>query len=325
MSILRRALRLITRAGAYSVYFVTMNAVLAVFMLIEMSWLFLHPSNFTSSSAWLVVVDSNLRYWLGLPPGTKKEKTREQGPDMNEVIDGGEPDYLWSENASWILSVYEPWQRGDGYSEEAISEAEDIVGTRLPERLRSFYRSWGRREDITRSRERLILPDVCLIFPDAVVICIENQGTIFWSILRESFADPNPSVHLAEVAWSPDDDTPSVGPWRLSYEHLSDFLDALILGHAFAKGALHGAYALPHTYGDKNVRHEVATSGKYAEKVIRSVPWGIIPDAMERRWAVFFDNGVIVDCMWFLSVAANCAEEIDKVADLLQVVWQDRW
>jgi hypothetical protein len=46
---------------------------------------------------------------------------------------------------------------------------------------------------------------------------------------------------------------------------------------------------------------------------------------MERRWAVFVDNGVIVDCMWFLSVAANCAEEIDKVADLLQVVWQDRW
>ena len=61
------------------VYFVAMYAALAVFMLIEMSWLFLHPGNVTSSHApGLVVVDSNLRYWLGLPPGIKKEKTREQ-------------------------------------------------------------------------------------------------------------------------------------------------------------------------------------------------------------------------------------------------------
>jgi hypothetical protein len=101
-----------------------MYAALAANMLIEMSWLFLHPSNVTSSSAWLGSMDSNLRYWLGLPPGTKKEKTKEQEPDMNEVTDGGEPNYFWSENASWILSVCKPWERGDGYSEEAISEAE---------------------------------------------------------------------------------------------------------------------------------------------------------------------------------------------------------
>ena len=30
-------------------------------------------------------------------------------------------------------------------------------------------------------------------------------------------------------------------------------------------------------------------------------------------------------CLWFLSVAANSDEKIDEVADLLQVVWQDRW
>src|SRR5262249_44265587 len=105
----------------------------------------------------------------------------------------------------------------------------------------------------------------------------------------------------------------------------SDFLDALILAHAFAKGALHGAYAQPHTYGDKNLRHEVATRGNYAEKVIRSVPWGIIPDAMEQQWSAFVGDGVIVDCMWFLWVAPNSDEKIDEVADLLQISWQDRW
>ena len=94
-------------------------------------------------------------------------------------------------------------------------EAEAMVGTRLPERLRSFYRSWGRRDDLTRSRERLILPDVRFTFPDAVVICIENQGTIFWAILRESLADPDPPVYFGDVIWH-DDDTPSVGAWRLS-------------------------------------------------------------------------------------------------------------
>jgi hypothetical protein len=325
MSVPRRALRFIARAGAYAVYFVVMNAFLAAYMLIELSWFLLHPGNVTSSSDWFGGVDSTLRYWLGLPPGTKKEKTKEQEPDMNELIDGGEPDYLWSENAHWILSVYETWERGDGYSEEAVSEAETLIGIRLPECLRSFYRSWGRRDDLTRSRERLILPDVRLIFPDAVVICIENQGTIFWSILRESFADPNPPVHFAEVAWSADDNTPNVAPWRLSYERVSDFLDALVLAHAFAKGAPHGAYAQPYTYRDRDLRREIATSAKYTEKVIRSVPWGITPDTMERRWSVFVSDGVTVDCSWFLWVAANSDDKIDEVADLLQVSWQDRW
>jgi hypothetical protein len=191
--------------------------------------------------------------------------------------------------------------------------------------LRSFYRSWGRRDDLTRSRERLTLPDERLIFPDAVVICIENQGTIFWSILRESFAAPDPPVYFGDVIWSDDNDTPSVGPWRLSHERVSDFLDALVLAHTFAKGASHGAYAEPYTYENRNLQHEVAISGKYTEKVIRSVPWGITPDAMERRWPVFVGDGVIIDCSWGLWVAANNAGKIDEVADLLQISWQDRW
>ena len=243
---------------------------------------------------------------------------------MKEVIDGGEPHYLWSENASWILAVFDPWGQGAGYSEEAVSEAEAIVGTRLPDCLRAFYRSWGRRDDLTRSRERLILPDARFTFPDAVVICIENQGTIFWAILRESLAAPDPPVYFGEAAWD-DDDTPSVGAWRLSHEHVSDFLDALVLAHTFAKGAAHGAHALPYTYGHRDLRQEVADSGKYAERVIRSVPWGIVPDTMERRWSVFVGNGVIVDCSLGIWVATNSDEKIDEVADLLQISWQERW
>jgi hypothetical protein len=61
------------------------------------------------------------------------------------------------------------------------------------------------------------------------------------------------------------------------------------------------------------------------KRVIRSVPWGIIPDDMERRWSVFVGNGAIVDSSRGLWVAATSGEKIDEVADLLQISWQDRW
>jgi len=51
MSVARRTLQLLTRAGTYIVYFGAMNAALAASMLIEMSWVLVHPGNATSSSA----------------------------------------------------------------------------------------------------------------------------------------------------------------------------------------------------------------------------------------------------------------------------------
>jgi len=244
---------------------------------------------------------------------------------VKEVIDGGESHYLWSENASWILSVCEPWEHGDGYSEEAVSEAEALIGIRLPERLRSFYRSWGRRKDITGSRDYLILPDRRLVFSDAVVFAVENQGTIYWSILSESLADPNPPVYFGDVNWGAGDDTPSIDSWRLSHERVSDFLDALVLAHTFAKGAPHGAYAQSYTYGHRDLRREIAGSEKCAEKVIRSVLWGVVPDDMERHWSVFVGDGVVIDCSLGVWIAANSDDRRDEVADFLQITWQERW
>ncbi len=325
MSALHRVLRSIKRASAYAAYFMAMHTALAAYTLIEMSWFLLHPGNVTSSSDWLVSADSNLRYWLGLPPRVKREKAKEQELYMNEAIDGGEPDYLWSENAHWILSVYEPWERGDGYSEEAVSEAETLIGTRLPDRLRSFYRSWGKREDITGSRDYLILPDARLVFPNAVVIAVENQGTIYWSILRNSVAEPNPPVQFAEIDWSDGTDTPNVGPWRLSHGHVSDFLDGLAVSHAFAKGAIRGAGAHTSASETHRQRQQINDLGQWAEVEINSVPWTIIPDSMKRRWPVFVGDGVVIDFSFGVLLAANNDEKVDEVADLLQVLWQDRW
>jgi hypothetical protein len=140
------------------------------------------------------------------------------------------------------------------------------IGARLPERLRSFYRSWGRRKAITESRAYLILPEARLVFPDTGVIAIESQGASYWSILSESLADPNPPVYFGDVNWSAGDDTPNVDAWRPSHEHVSDFLDGFVLARTFAKSAPHGAYAQPYTYGDRDLRHEGATSAKYPER-----------------------------------------------------------
>jgi hypothetical protein len=100
---------------------------------------------------------------------------------------------------------------------------------------------------------------------------------------------------------------------------------ALVLAHAFAKGAPHGAYTQPCTLRDRNVQNEVAVSGKYPEREINPAPWWGIAADMERRWSVFVGDGLIIDCSWSLLVAANSDEKIDEVADLLHITWQDRW
>jgi hypothetical protein len=322
MSAPRRALWLLTRAGAYIVHFIALFVAVGIQYTLIYTWVFVQPA-YGDIWSWLMNLDTYLRSRLRLPPGTKKAK--EQEPGVKEVLDGGVSDFLWSANAAWILAVFEPWEPGNGQSEEAIRGAEATIGARLPERLRSFYRSWGRREDITGSRDYLILPDERLVFSDAVVIAVENQGTIYWSILRESLSDPDPPVHFAEIDWSDGSDTPSVGPWRLSHERVSDFLDALVLAHAFAKGAVHGADAPISANDLNNLMRKIAISAQWTEIVIRSVPWSIIPDGMERRWSVFVGDSVVIDCSFGLLIAANSDDKIDAVANDLQIAWQDRW
>jgi hypothetical protein len=66
-----------------------------------------------------------------------------------------------------------------------------------------------------------------------------------------SLVIPDPPVHFAEIDWSDGSDTPNIGPWRMSNERITHFLAALMVAHAFAKGAPHGAHAQAHTLRER--------------------------------------------------------------------------
>ncbi len=66
--------------------------------------------------------------------------------------------FQWSENAVHIQSLYRPWNVGDGYAEDVVAAAEARLGVRFPALLRHFYRSWGTRNDLTRTNQTLLSP-----------------------------------------------------------------------------------------------------------------------------------------------------------------------
>ncbi len=85
-------------------------------------------------------------------------------------------DLDWSEQSPHIRTLYRPWQQGDGYEEDVIAAAEARCGVRLSVTLRSFYRMWGCRQDLTRMNEVLLAPDEWVVHAGALIFCVENQS-----------------------------------------------------------------------------------------------------------------------------------------------------
>ena len=107
-------------------------------------------------------------------------------------------DLDWSEQSPHIRSLYQPWQPGDGYEEEAIASAGAQCGAHLPTVLRSFDGTWGRR-DLTRLQEHLLAPDKLVTHSGALIFCVENQGITYWAVRLEALAQANPPVVIAEA------------------------------------------------------------------------------------------------------------------------------
>ncbi len=142
--------------------------------------------------------------------------------------------FNWSRNAPHIRSLYRPWREGDGYPEADLVLAEASLGIRLPALLREFYLYWGTRDDLCRSRERVLRPQELFVRSGSLVFCIENQGVLYWGIRPEFACEHDPPVHFL---YDPDVEEDLT---RLSHVRLSAFLDALAYAHAFAGGAAHG-------------------------------------------------------------------------------------
>jgi hypothetical protein len=229
----------------------------------------------------------------------------------------------WSEQSSHIRTLYRPWRPDDGYEEVTIRAAEAQLGIHLPTSLRSFYRTWGRRRDLTRTREHLLGPDGLVIRAGVLIFCVENQATCYWAVRCEDLEESNPPIVVALVACGQSmREAASTLTWRLSHAHLSDFLDDLTYEHALSGGAVHGGYSNhfrpqedQYAWLERQWRHATVTP----------MCLGMEPGTVLDRPFLHVRDGQALAIMYGCSAAVCEAEALDEISQQLQVTWVQRW
>jgi hypothetical protein len=220
----------------------------------------------------------------------------------------------WSPHAAHIQSLFAQDGQTFGYAEAEIGRAESRLDVHLPNVLREFYLTWGACDKMTQRIEMLLAPDDLHFRADALMFCVENQGVGHWGIARESLTDDNPPV-----VWAFNDAR------HLAYEEthasVSDFLDALTYAHALAEGALHGGHSS--NTCTEELRARIQEHWQSIE--IRSLPWGVAEWPAGRVWPLYIADGVVLNCLGWLTVASNAADKLDEIAKILNVAWKLRW
>jgi hypothetical protein len=235
------------------------------------------------------------------------------------------PELDWSAQSPHIRSLFEPWQPGAGYDEEALLAAEARLlpgGARLPATLRSFYRAWGRRHDLTQMNEHLLAPEQWVVHSGALIFCLENQACAYWAVPLASLAESDPPVVVAEAGPEPSLWEVSVElDWQVSHPRVSAFLDGLTYLHAFSGGAEHGAWS-------ERLRlppEQVAWLEREWGKVTWSTPQvhGEQPAGAE---TLYVRDGLAMS-IWTsrVNAVAKSAEALDQVAHGFSLEWKGRW
>jgi hypothetical protein len=231
-------------------------------------------------------------------------------------------DLDWSEQSPHIRTLYRPWQQGDGYEEDVIAAAEARCGVRLSVTLRSFYRMWGCRQDLTRMNEVLLAPDEWVVHAGALIFCVENQSCSYWALPLAALTQADPPVVQAESGrersvWEVEDDL----EWRTCCPCVSIFLDALTYLHAFSGGAVHGA---------QSARLRPAPwQADWLERDWRKVKvMSLQVLAVENEWwdfPLYMRDGQALG--WFdrCDAVDNSTQALDKLAQALAIDWERRW
>lgn len=239
----------------------------------------------------------------------------------------------WSEKSPHIRTLYRPWQIGDGYEEADLVAAEAKLGIRLPAPLRSFYRAWGRRDDLTSTYEVLVLPDD-LVLKEVLIFCTENQAVWYWGIPREALQEANPPIVIASAGQEPSFREVE-GPldWKPSHAHLTDFLDDLTYQHAFAGGAIHGGYtdaggAIHGGYTDflPLQYQQIAWLEQQWEKTtVSGLCFKLKPGTLRERLTLYVREGQALAwfCGW--NAAVRDAEALGEMGQALQIIWEHQW
>lgn len=229
----------------------------------------------------------------------------------------------WSEQSAHIRTLYAPWQSGDGYEESILSAEERRLGVCLPATLRTFYQAWGRRKDLACFSHPLLGPAEFVLRPDALIFCVENQGTSYWAIRREDLEQTNPPVVKAWALpnWEMSE-TASPLIWEPNHAQVSDFLDTLTYHHAFCGGALHGGWTGAIHPQESQYRW---LEQHYQRKPVAPMVIGLVDD-YDEDLPFYVRPGQALFCGEGPLIATTCSVEgLDELGQIFQVTWKHRW
>ncbi len=138
---------------------------------------------------------------------------------------------FWTSYRLLVKRLLRPIGKSDGFSEAAISGAEQRLGLKLPRLLREFYLLTGEREDINGVHNRLLNPEDLFAESDALVFYEENQAACVWGVALGSFGEEDPPVVRKDSTVTP--------TWDAEFDHLSEFLTAMLFEQAVNGGMRH--------------------------------------------------------------------------------------
>lgn len=229
--------------------------------------------------------------------------------------------FAWSENAHHIQSLYRPWRPSDQCGKGEVDAAESMLGVRLPFTLRSLYQDWGHHDELLRGSDLLLPLKDMFICSNCLVICQENQAVMYWGILHANVDQDDPSVYFAEtLGWDDTAAIPILGPWRLSHEHPSDFLDAFTYAHAFGNAVCAGKAREP-----LDERRIQILKRNWWQIDVHSAPWGLYPDAYPRHWLLWGRDYQLIWPSGEPLAAAGTEDDFDEIARELDLTWKMRW
>jgi hypothetical protein len=227
--------------------------------------------------------------------------------------------YQWSDNSDHILSLYRPWTADDGYSTEELLKAEAAQRFAFPEALHRFYHDWGRHSDLAPFRVQIIHPADVQAIGEAVVFAKADQGTLYWAFPRLRVKHADPPVHYMCVD-RPLAEAVRYKWWSTCHDHLSDFLDGLAYGHAFAGGALHGGMS-QQQLDDSQL---AMLKRRWPEITIHSSPRGV-PPGPPTTWTIYGAPGQAIDIGRGVCAASAIADGLEEIQQALGLTWDVTW
>jgi hypothetical protein len=204
-----------------------------------------------------------------------------------------------------------PLTESDGFDDDELDAAETRLGFPLPAALRELYKLVGRRDELTREQDDLLMPEYLRVEDDEVLVFrIENQSVAYWGVAVAALAEPDPPV-VFRLNSRP---TPEL-VWQPFMDRVSLAAVEMVLSEWMWSGDLF------HDNRDLDGDAVAALEKRYTRLPMPDYPLWAIPDGPPMRW--FCDEGTVlrVDAGEWVWIRAESAEALAAVRQALPGDW----